>query len=154
MPAGAVFWVFVEVVRFECGRVGFGRGFDFPSFWQLSLSSPSPIFPIMAAPAPAPAPGAVGPHVSAAYQAGAPFRPEAFHLAELLSSWDYVTAPDLDIPPSADWTFVGWTLPRTKMRASTSRVGLAGAKNGFSATSLPLRRPRAKTRTARLAVLR
>ena len=49
-----------------------------------------------------------GPNVNAAYDDGKPYRPEAFEFAELLSQWDHTTAPDFDIPQSADWAIVSW----------------------------------------------
>ena len=50
-----------------------------------------------------------GQHCKAAKEDGAPFRPTVFELAEILSSRDYNSSDDVDIPPSQDWKLVGWT---------------------------------------------
>ena len=75
----------------------------------------------MAAPAPAPVPDPT-PNVTAAYGEGKPFRPEAFQFAELISHWDHVDAPDMDIPQSSDWGIVSWASTSGK----NSRIDLTG----------------------------
>ena len=50
-----------------------------------------------------------GTNCKAACDSGTPYRPTVFELAELLRAWDHTSSGDLDMPPSRDWSLVGWT---------------------------------------------